>query len=215
MPHSTRTMTSLREGHARRLVPTHGASPAGARSHLAEPERADLHSRHTAFVQLLSDTTTLRDLYAKHAAQASGPLSRVFALICQRHRVEHERLVALLAAHVRTLGGEPLVMAGDIAAMTRIPRPPRAREPMDAQVERLLNAHERIAEQAIALVTSCGNAVMGGAARDDTALIASELILTGKLHVWLLAEHLRHMSNASTMMARAACITGRLVLPFC
>jgi starvation-inducible DNA-binding protein len=180
-------------------------------------DRARPNSQATmlAVAQLLANTITLRDLYAKHGEQASGPLARVFALICQRHRVEHARLVELITARVRTLGGVALIMSADIAATTNIPRPPRGRESMVLQIERLLNAHERIAAQAIALATTSGTSPVHTAQIDETALISSEVVLTGKLHVWLLAEHLKHASNASSSAAEAACIAGRLVLPFC
>jgi starvation-inducible DNA-binding protein len=168
-----------------------------------------------AFVQLLADSITIRDLYAKHAEQSSGSSARVFQLICQRHRVEHARLVDLLSAQVRALGGDALVMACDIADTSRIPRPPRRGEALDVQVQRLLNAHEIIAGQAIAMLTSPHIAAMHGLVSREAVLVASELILTGKLHVWLLAEHLRNVSHASQVAACTVCVGGRLVLPFC
>ena len=176
----------------------------------------DLHRTRTLFtqaavLQLLADTLTLRDLYAKHAEQAKGPLSCSFVLICHRHRIEHTRLAELLAAYVRRLSGEALVMSADIAATTRIPRPPRSHEPLEMQIQRLLGAHASIAEQAIALVKAGDNAAVNGLSRDEITLVASELLLTGKLHVWLLAEHRQHVSDATTA-AHAKCIAGRLTL---
>lgn len=217
MTNSTSTLATSKRARRPRTSLAEHASGNGTRAHarVGQPSRPDVSARQAVFVQLLADTMTLRDLYAKHGEQASGPLARVFELICQRHRVEHVRLVNLLATHVRLVGGEPLTMAGDVSSQTQIPRPPRGRETMEVQIERLLHAHELIAQQAIALVRFCGLAPMNVPERDATALLASELILTSKLHVWLLAEHLRHVSNASTDVAQAACIAGRLVLPFC
>jgi len=168
-----------------------------------------------AFVRLLADTITIRDLYAKQGEQASGPFVKSFRLMCGRHRVEQVRLIGLLASHVRTLGGEALVMAADIAETTCIPRPPRGRESQGVQIERLLDAHERIARKAIPLVNLATDARMKGFKYDDAALIASELILTGKLQVWLLAEHLNSVSGGSTEVSRIFRIAGGLLPPNC
>jgi starvation-inducible DNA-binding protein len=186
-----------------------------SRGHVLDREHAGLHEVQTAFIQLLADTMTLRDLYAKHGEQASGPLALVFQLICQRHCVEQARLVDILAAHIRTLGGEVLIMAADVAAVTRIARPPRGRESSELQAKRLLDAHEGIARQAVELVTSSSSGSMSTVLRDRTMLIASEVVLSGKLQIWLLSEHLRHASDTSTALAQTSCIASRLVLPFC
>lgn len=178
-------------------------------------EQSALHALQMAFVQLLADTMTIRDLYAKHALQASGPHARIFELICQRHNVEHMRLVELLAGQVRSLGGDALVMAGDIAARSSIPRPPRRAESLDVQVHRLVNAHETIALQAIAMLTQPKHSSLKDRVSHEAVLVASELVLTGKLHVWLLAEHLNHVSEASKTSSQTASFAGRLVLPFC
>jgi starvation-inducible DNA-binding protein len=217
MLNSDATLVNTFGGGTRRLASANSTSLNHTQSRGNPMERSGPNSQAVllAVAQLLADTVTLRDLYAKHGEQASGPLARVFALICQRHRVEHARLVELLTARVRTLGGVALIMSADIAATTNIPRPPRGRESMVLQIKRLLNAHERIASQAIALATTIGASPEHTAQIDETALIASEVVLTGKLHVWLLAEHLKHASNASSSAAEAACIAGRLVLPFC
>ncbi|MBX9738027.1 MAG: hypothetical protein K2X32_13985 [Phycisphaerales bacterium] len=180
-----------------------------------ETDQSAPHALHTAFLQLLANTITLRDLYAKHAAQASGPNARVFELICQRHHVEHARLAVLLSEQVLRLAGDPLVMARDITLWSSIPCPPRRAELMSMQVQRLLNAHEAIAVQAISLLTARQSSTGKTLAAREAVLVASELILTGKLHVWLLGEHLRNVSSASEPASHPASITGRLVLPFC
>ena len=172
-----------------------------------------MHAARFAFVRMLADTATLRDLYAKHGEQSRGPLARVFGLICQRHRVEHERLVAILAAHIRGLGEDALVMSGDIAVHTSIPRPPRGRESLVVQIDRLIDAHERIAEQAIALMGCCVGTRVHGRASDDTRLIASELVLTGELHVWLLAQHLKRVSGTLVDEEQTAVPTGGFIPP--
>lgn len=204
-------LTTTMGRRTRSLAGVNGSSMSTARSCAPDLNRTRTRFTQAAVVQLLADTLTLRDLYAKHAEQAKGPLSCSFVLICHRHRIEHTRLAELLAAYVRRLSGEALVMAADIAATTRIPRPPRCREPLEMQIERLLGAHASIAEQAIALVQLSDNAAADRLRRDETTLLASELLLTGKLHVWLLAEHRQHVSDATTM-AHAKRIAGRLTL---
>ena len=213
----TQTLVTNRAPAAR------GAAPArrpGVKSRSSEAGvvwmgSAGMHAVRFAFVRLLADTCTLRDLYAKHGEQSRGPLAKVFGLICQRHRVEHERLVAILAAHIRGLGEDALVMSGDIAVHTSVPRPSRGRETLVVQIDRLIDAHERIAEQAIALMACCAGTRMHGLACDDTLLIASELILTGELHVWLLAQHLKRVSGASTDEEQTASPFGSFIPPLC
>jgi hypothetical protein len=184
-----------------------------ARNLVIDRDRWQARSALADLLRLLADTMTIRDMYAAYGERGRGLLARVFELICQRHCTEHARLTALLGAHIRALGGDAMATTAAVAATTRLPLPARRHDSMDVQIERLLNAHESIAEQSIALAASCST--MNEHPRDETALVASELILTGKLHVWLLGEHLKHASSASTAGVQFACGRGRLVLPFC
>ncbi|XVJ60062.1 MAG: hypothetical protein HEQ23_11975 [Tepidisphaera sp.] len=177
-------------------------------------EQSALHASQRDFVQLLADTMAIRDLYAKQVREASGPHARLFELICQRHHVEQVRLVELLAGLVRAIGADAPVMAGRISARSSIPRPPHGAETLDVQVHRLLNAHETIALQAIAVLTQPERGLRRGGLSHEAVLVASELVLTCKLHVWLLAEHLHHVSDASKTVSRGAPIGGGLALPF-
>lgn len=212
-----RVMTSTNEPRVHMLADDSNATRDGAAEVecAIATEHSALHALQMAFVQLLADTMTIRDLYAKHALQASGPHARLFELICQRHHVEHVRLAELLAGQVRTLGGDALVMAGDIAAHSSIPRPPRRAESLDVQVHRLVSAHEVIALRAIAMLTKSESESRGGRLSHEAVLVTSELVLTGKLHLWLLAEHLQHVSDASQTFFDTPSFAGRLVLPFC
>ena len=70
--------------------------------------------------------------------------------------------------------------------LTRVPRPPDGAEEVPAMLSRLLEAHEMIlveAHDAAAKVIA-----MGDDGTND--LLVSEVIRTGELQAWLLAEHL-------------------------
>jgi starvation-inducible DNA-binding protein len=73
-----------------------------------------------------------------------------------------------------------------VAEITRVPRAPDGCEEVPAMVSRLLEAHEIIladAHDAAARVAELGD--------DGTNdLIVSEVIRTGELQAWFLAEHL-------------------------
>ncbi len=191
---------------ARLVNAAYGLSPSDKRPIASEHggELMSLRTMQSAIVQLLADTMTIRDLYSKHAEQASGPFAGVFKLICHRHRLEQQRLIEILEARVRSLGGQPLVMAADVAAMTSIPSPPRGAELMDIQVERLLNAHERIRQQAVMLMPLAGTGEPRGAERDETLTVVFELIRASKVQVWLLAAYLRHVASDSPCSMREA-----------
>ena len=77
--------------------------------------------------QLLADTITLRDLYKKHHWQVSGPTFYQLHLLFDKHFDEQSELVDLIAERIMMLGGVSVAMAADVAEMTLIPRPPRAR----------------------------------------------------------------------------------------
>jgi starvation-inducible DNA-binding protein len=81
------------------------------------------------------------------------------------------------------------VAAGDprqVAEITTIPRPPDGVEEVPAMLSRLLEAHETIlidAHDAAARTTD-----MGDDGSND--LLVSDVIRTGELQAWFLAEHL-------------------------
>ncbi len=77
--------------------------------------------------QLLADTISLRDMYKKHHWQVSGPTFYSLHLLFDKHAAEQTELVDKLAERIQTLGGIALAMAGDVAEMTRIEKPPRGR----------------------------------------------------------------------------------------
>lgn len=136
--------------------------------------------------QLLADTVTLRDLYKKHHWQAAGPMFYMMHLLFDKHAAEQSELVDLLAERVQTLGGVSIAMAADVAEVTLIPRAPKGREETAAQVARLLHAHEVILLEARAMARD--TAAAGDVGTND--IIVSDVIRTGELQVWFLAQHL-------------------------
>jgi starvation-inducible DNA-binding protein len=135
---------------------------------------------------LVADTITLRDLYKKHHWQATGPTFYALHLLFDKHAGEQTALIDALAERVQTLGGVTVAMAGDVAEMTRIEKPPRGREEVPVQLSRLLEAHEHILIQARALAKRAAD--VGDDGTND--LLISEVVRTNELQLWFIAEHL-------------------------
>ena len=135
--------------------------------------------------QLLGDTMTLRDLYKKHHWHVSGPTFYQLHLLFDKHFAEQVTLIDAIAERIQLLGGVSLAMAADVAETTLIPRPPRGREQVPAQISRLLHAHEIVLEEARTMARLA-------VARDDGGtndLLVSDVIRTNELEVWFVAEH--------------------------
>jgi starvation-inducible DNA-binding protein len=136
--------------------------------------------------QCLADTITLRDMYKKHHWQVVGPTFNQLHLMYDQHFEAQVLLVDILAERIQLLGGIALAMAADIAETTKIPRPPRGREPAAVQIRRLAEAHEMIiigAREAAKKVDDIG---------DDGSndVFVSNVLRTNELQVWFLTEHL-------------------------
>ena len=136
--------------------------------------------------QVLADTITLRDMYKKHHWQVVGPTFNQLHLLFDKHFEEQTALVDSIAERIQVLGGISLAMAADVAEETRIPRPPRGREPAAVQLSRLIDAHTMIAKFAREHAEKASEA--GDAGTDD--LLVSEVLRTNELQVWFLSEHL-------------------------
>jgi len=139
-----------------------------------------------ALNQILADTITIRDLYKKHHWQVSGATFYSLHLLLDKHYEEQAGLVDTLAERIMTLGGISIAMAPDVAEMTKIARPPRGREDVPTQISRLLKAHEIILTYAREAASQASEA--GDEGTND--LLISEIVRTGELQVWFLAEHL-------------------------
>ena len=136
--------------------------------------------------QLLADTMTLRDLYKKHHWQVSGHTFYQLHLLFDKHYEEQSELVDEIAERIQSLGGVSIAMAHDVAEMTLIPRPNRGREDVAVQISRLLQAHEIILNEARAMARKAAEA--GDDGTND--LLVSDVIRSGEMQVWFLAEHL-------------------------
>ena len=135
---------------------------------------------------VLADTITLRDMYKKHHWQVVGPTFNQLHLMYDQHFLAQVELVDSVAERIQILGGISLAMAADVAEETRIPRPPRGREPASVQLSRLIDAHTLIINEARELAEQAGDA--GDPGTDD--LLVSDVVRTNELQVWFLSEHL-------------------------
>ncbi|MBK6879241.1 MAG: DNA starvation/stationary phase protection protein [Elusimicrobia bacterium] len=136
--------------------------------------------------QLLADTMTLRDLYKKHHWQVSGPTFNLLHLLFDKHFQEQSVLVDMVAERIQTLGGVGIAMAADVAETTIVPRAPRGREGVRAQLARLLHAHEIVLEETRAMARNADE--IGDEGTND--LLVSNIIRTNELQVWFASQHL-------------------------
>jgi starvation-inducible DNA-binding protein len=136
--------------------------------------------------QILADTQILYALYKKHHWLMRGPTFYQLHLLLDKHAGEQVALVDAIAERVQTLGGVGVGDPRHVAEITVVPRPPNGVEEVPAMLSRLLEAHELIlidAHDAAGRVAELGD--------DGTNdLIVSQVIRTGELQCWFLAEHL-------------------------
>ena len=136
--------------------------------------------------QLLADSQVLYALYKKHHWLMRGATFYQLHLLLDKHADEQLALVDKIAERVQTLGGIAVGDPRHVAEITKVPRPPNGCEEVPAKLSRLLEAHELIlgdAHDAAAHVAELG---------DDGSndLLVSDVIRTGELQAWFLAEHL-------------------------
>jgi starvation-inducible DNA-binding protein len=136
--------------------------------------------------QLIADTMTLRDMYKKHHWQVAGATFYQLHLLYDKHFNEQSELVDTLAERIQSLGGISLAMSHDVAETTLIPRLPRGRQPVPAQLSRLLHAHEIVLLEARAMARQAAEA--GDDGTND--MLVGDVIRTNELQVWFLSEHL-------------------------
>ncbi|MGN6728170.1 MAG: Dps family protein [Tepidisphaeraceae bacterium] len=135
--------------------------------------------------QILADVITLRDLYKKHHWQVAGPTFYQLHLLFDKHADELTELIDQIAERVQILGGVAIAMAADVAETTKIERPPRGREEVPVQIDRLLEAHEIILKEARDAADQADD--NGDDGTND--LLTSKLIPTTEMQVWFVAEH--------------------------
>ncbi|MDS1272486.1 DNA starvation/stationary phase protection protein [Lipingzhangella sp. LS1_29] len=136
--------------------------------------------------QLLADTQILYNLYKKHHWLMRGATFYQLHLLLDKHAGEQIEIIDKIAERVQTLGGVAVGDPRHVAEITTIPRPPNGVEEVPAMLSRLLEGHETIL---IAAHDAAGRVQDQG---DDGTndLIVSDVIRTGELQSWFLAEHL-------------------------
>jgi len=136
--------------------------------------------------RVLADTQILYALYKKHHWLMRGPTFYQLHLLLDKHAGEQLELVDMLAERVQTLGGVAIGDPRHVAEITSIARPPDGAEEVPAMLSRLLEAHETILIDAHD--AAARSAQMGDDGTND--LLVSDVIRTGELQAWFLAEHL-------------------------
>jgi len=136
--------------------------------------------------QILADTQILYGLYKKHHWNMRGATFYQLHLLLDKHAGEQLELVDTIAERVQTLGGVSVGDPRHVAEITSIPRPPDGVEEVPAMLSRLLQAHESILTQAHD--AAARTVELGDDGTND--LLVSQVIRTGELQAWFLAEHL-------------------------
>ncbi|MEU7811152.1 DNA starvation/stationary phase protection protein [Pseudonocardia sp. NPDC049154] len=136
--------------------------------------------------RLLADTQVLYALYKKHHWLVRGATFYALHLLLDKHAAEQLGIIDTLAERVQTLGGVAVGDPRHAAEITSIPRSPDGVEAVPDMLSRLLEAHEIILAEAH---DAAGRVDQEG---DDGTndLIVSEVIRTGEMQAWFLAEHL-------------------------
>ena len=136
--------------------------------------------------QILADSQILHALYKKHHWLMRGATFYQLHLLLDKHAGEQLELIDTIAERVQTLGGVAVGDPRHVAEITVIPRPPDGVEEVPAMISRLLEAHETIL--IAAHDAAARTAEMGDDGSND--LFVSQVIRTGELQSWFLAEHL-------------------------
>lgn len=136
--------------------------------------------------QILADTQILYSLYKKHHWLMRGHSFYQLHLLLDKHASAQIALVDMIAERIQTLGGIAVGDPRHVSEITRVPRAPNGCEEVPAMLSRLLEAHELILIDAHEAARR--TAEMGDDGTND--LIVSNVIRTGELQAWFLAEHL-------------------------
>jgi starvation-inducible DNA-binding protein len=136
--------------------------------------------------RILADTQILYSMYKKHHWLMRGPTFYQLHLLLDKHANEQIELIDQIAERVQTLGGVAVGDPRHVAEITVIARPPDGVEEVPAMLSRLLEAHEMI-------LVDAHDAAKRTAERGDDGtndLLVSDVIRTGEMEAWFLAEHL-------------------------
>ena len=149
---------------------------------------------------VLADSQILYALYKKHHWLRRGPTFYQLHLLLDKHASEQVELVDKLAERVQTLGGVAVGDPRHVADITCLSRPPDGAEEVPAMLSRLLEAHETI------LAHAHDDAARVAQQGDDGTndLLVSDVIRTGELQAWFLAELLVDTSLVHTVETAAS-----------
>src|SRR3989449_5835245 len=136
--------------------------------------------------QILADSQLLYALYKKHHWLMRGATFSQLHLLLDKHADEQLALVDKIAERVQTLGGIAVGDPRHVAQITKVPRPPNGCEEVPAMLSRLLEAHEMILSEAHDAAARV--AALGADGTND--FLVSDIIRTGEIQAWFLAEHL-------------------------
>ena len=134
----------------------------------------------------LADTQILYALYKKSHWNVRGATFYQLHLMLDKHAGEQLALIDVIAERIQSLGAVAVGDPRHAAELTGISRAPNGVEQVPAMLSRLLDAHERILIDAHE--TAAKSAELGDDGTND--LLVSQVIRTGELQCWFLAEHL-------------------------
>lgn len=134
----------------------------------------------------LADTQILYALYKKSHWNVRGATFYQLHLLLDKHAQEQLALIDAIAERIQSLGAVAVGDPRHAAELTGIPRSPDGVETVPAMLSRLLDAHEHILIEAHKVAAK--SAELGDDGTND--LLVSQVIRTGELQCWFLAEHL-------------------------
>ena len=139
-----------------------------------------------ALNQILADTMMLRDLYKKAHWQVSGATFYSLHLLLDTHYEAQADAVDKIAERIMSLGGISVATPQDVAETTSLARPPKGREDVPSNIQRLLEAHRKC----LAYLRPAASEATEYGDDGTNDLIVSDLIRTHEMQVWFMAEHM-------------------------
>jgi starvation-inducible DNA-binding protein len=119
----------------------------------------------------------------------AGPTFYQLHLLFDKHAEEQGELVDTIAERIQLLGGVSIAMAHDVAANTRLERPPIDREEVPVQISRLLEAHNFVMQDVRELADKANDLKDPG----TNDMLVSDVLRTNELQTWFISEHLVEM----------------------
>jgi starvation-inducible DNA-binding protein len=157
---------------------------------LAEDVR---HQSVAALNRLLAHTMALRDQYKKSHWQTSGASFFELHLLFDKHYNEQAEWMDALGERVQALGGVSRALAKDVVEESRLARGPSGIESATTQLQRLVDAHELVLQEARPLAREA--AARGDDGTND--LIVSQLVRGNEQQSWFVTRHLGATGKSS------------------